>query len=109
MFYLLNLDCKYLAKPSKITVSSSLNSNYTEENIKDLSNKPWVGGTTSYASNWVSLDFPNPIRLTNINMTGGEVDLYSNGTLVKCYVTKFWLDYKNKTGSWNRYKVCKSC
>ncbi len=96
-----------MAEPSKITVSSTLNSNYPKENIKDLSNKPWVGGTTSHSSNWVSLDFPDPIHLTNINMTGGEVDLYSNGTLVECYVTIFLLEYKNKAGSWIRYQVCK--
>ena len=36
-------------------------------------------------------------------MNGGDVDIYGNRTFVKCYVTSFWLDYKNETGLWYRY------
>ena len=62
---------------------------------------PWVGGGIS---DWFSLDFRNPILLTKLEMNGGDVNVYGNGTLVKCFVTRFWLYYKNKTaGQWYKY------
>ena len=104
--HVLNLDCQHLAlSSSRIVVSSSL-PNYGKENITGLSDKPWVGGTTEFSSNWISVSFLNPIQLTHLEMDGGDVDLYSNGTLVKCYVQRFLLDYKTKSGAWNRFPVC---
>ena len=62
---------------------------------------PWVGGGIS---DWFSLDFRNPILLTKLEMNGGDVNVYGNGTLVKCFVTRFWLYYKNRTaGQWYKY------
>ena len=104
--YVLNLDCQHLAlSSSRIVVSSSL-PNYGKENIMGLSDKPWVGGTTEHSSNWFSVSFLNPIQLTHLEMDGGDVDLYSNGTLVKCYVPRFLLEYKTKSGPWNKFPVC---
>ena len=94
-----NLDCQYTAVPSKITVTSTLNG-YGKENINNLSDTPWVGVNSPDV---VSLSFPNQILLTKLEMKGGDVDLYSNGTLVKCYVTRFWLHYTNETGRWYKY------
>jgi hypothetical protein len=103
-FYILNLDCQHSAVTgSTITVSSTLNSNYGKENIEGLSNTPWVAGGNS--SNWVSLEFSKPIRLAKIQTNGGDVNV--NGTLVKCYVQRLVLWYRNKTGGpWVRYQVC---
>ena len=104
--YILCLDCQHLALPSSTIVVSSSLSNYGKENIMGLSDKPWVGGTTEHSSNWFSLSFPKPIQLTHLEMDGGDVDVYSNGTSVKCYVQRFLLEYKTKTGQWNKYPVC---
>ena len=102
----MNLDCQYSVVPnSRITVSSTLNSSYGKENIIGLSDMPWVGEGTS---DWFTLDFHNVILLTKLEMNGGDVNVYGNGTLVKCYVTRFWLYYMNNTaGQWYKYiPVC---
>ena len=106
--YILHLDCQHLAlSSSRIVVSSSL-PNYGKEYIMGLSDKPWVGRTTgTYSSNWFSISFLNPSKLTHLEMDGGDVDLYSNGKLVKCYVQKFVLEYKTKSGPWNKFPVCR--
>ncbi|CAB3978058.1 adhesion G -coupled receptor E2-like [Paramuricea clavata] len=98
------IDCQHSAVPgSTITVSSTLNSNYGKKNIGNLSDTPWVGGGNS--SNWVSLDFSKPIWLTKIKTNGGDMDVIVNGTLVKCFVTRLLLEYRNNTGGpWLRYK-----
>jgi hypothetical protein len=99
-----NIDCNHEAKFSS-TVSSSLNSTYGKENIGSSSDIPWVGGSNS--SNWVTLEFPKPIYLKSIHITGGKVDLYKNNTLVECHIDIFVLHYKSKSGGeWIRDKVC---
>lgn len=85
---------------SAITVSSTLNSSYGKENIQGLSDTPWVGGGIAHSSNWLHLDWKEPILLKHLNVDGGYVDLYRNGTEVKCYVTRFTFSYKNVTGNW---------
>ena len=105
-FSFLDLDCHHEANFSAVAVSSSLNSTYGKENINGVSNKPWVGGSVS-SPIWVSVDFPNPIYLKNIKVTGGKVDLFSNNTLVTCHIDIFLLQYKtSKTGPWVRKGVC---
>ena len=94
-----NLDCQYTAVPSNITVTSTLNPGYGKDNINGLFDTPWVG--VGYPN--ISFNFPNQILLTKLEMKGGDVDLYDNGTMVKCYVTRFWLHYTNETGRWYKY------
>ena len=91
---------------SNISISSSLSLKYGKDNVKGLSDTPWVGGRfVKGLSNWVTVHFPYPVILTNVVMTGGNVDVYHNGTLVNCYVQRFLLDYKNESHPWKHYKV----
>ncbi|XP_028408092.1 receptor-type tyrosine-protein phosphatase S-like [Dendronephthya gigantea] len=96
------IDCKDSpVSTSNITISSRLNRQHGAKSLKGLSDEPWVGGTGS--SNWVSLEFPKPIKLSSLSMTGGDVVV--NGTVVKCHVEIFLLEYKKeRSTAWERYK-----